>query len=317
MKYKPTSYSLVVPIAPCSWIAKRVISVAAWAQRALTRLATLGRFDSFTDSSASRMQASASSTWMRPSTKRCCSAWKLPIGLPNCSRTVMYSRVRSSERRAMPVNSALCAMRARSLAASRAAWAMSPLASRRAGASSNVNVAVWLPSTPNALSTCRPGDDAAIQTSARVSSRLAVTIQPSPPMPGRTNRFWPVSFTSSPCCVALVKPLPASTSPACSCHATPATVWPVCIAANNSSLGAPLGRRDSNATGCTPASIYGSGSSSRPTSVAMADTSATPRPRPPSSSGTRIENQPNSAIWVHVVRSNPPPDSSRARTRFR
>ena len=50
--------------------------------------------------------------------------------------------------------------------------------------------------------------------------------------------------------------------------------------ASNSSRSPPCGSRASSATGCTPASTNGSGSSQRPTSDAMAQTSAMPSPRP-------------------------------------
>ena len=38
--------------------------------------------------------------------QRCFTAWKLPIGLPNCSRTFAYSQAVSTDQRASPAASA-------------------------------------------------------------------------------------------------------------------------------------------------------------------------------------------------------------------
>ena len=42
------------------------------------------------------------STSMKASAIRCCTAWKLPIGLPNCSRSVVYAAAMRSARSVTP-----------------------------------------------------------------------------------------------------------------------------------------------------------------------------------------------------------------------
>ena len=42
------------------------------------------------------------STSMNASAIRCCTAWKLPIGLPNCSRSVVYEAAMRSARSVTP-----------------------------------------------------------------------------------------------------------------------------------------------------------------------------------------------------------------------
>ena len=162
----------------------------------------------------------------------------------------------------MPTNSADWMMRATSLARLNAACAVGPTASTCAGASSTcvkLTLHSKLPSTACSVLSCTPAWSADTQTNAGCASHWQLTIQPSAPKPGRTKRFCP-SKTHWPLIkLARVRSLDASSSPAFSCQATPATQWPVESCVSNSSRAGLAGSAHSKASGCTPASTNGSG----------------------------------------------------------
>ena len=86
----------------------------------------------------SRMER-VSCTSTNISDMRCCSAWKRPIGWPNCWRVFRYSLVMASTASMQPRPSATCASAARSSASS-SSIGPEPGADRRASAGTNTPV---------------------------------------------------------------------------------------------------------------------------------------------------------------------------------
>ena len=68
------------------------------------------------DAATAASAAATAICWERSSISAhmCLTAWKLPIGLPNCSRTLAYSAAVSSAQRATPAASAASTVAARS-----------------------------------------------------------------------------------------------------------------------------------------------------------------------------------------------------------
>ena len=98
---------------------------------------------------------------------RCCSAWKLPIGLPNWFRVFMYASVSARVCRAMPSSSAAWAMRVMSFAVRSAIRAGLPLAKKCEGSTrvpENVSVASKEPSIRRVLVQVMPPAFAGTQT---------------------------------------------------------------------------------------------------------------------------------------------------------
>jgi hypothetical protein len=145
LKYRPTSCSSVTPMPPWSWMPWRHHESAGGELR-------LGR--------AHRAAARgvvvvvrrpwrpgdrlSSSTSTNMSTARCCSAWKVPILTPNCSRVLRYSTVMSSTVWAMPRPSAHRGRRQVHGAAQRgAALPSSPAAPRPTSPLERTKAARW------------------------------------------------------------------------------------------------------------------------------------------------------------------------------
>ena len=86
------SDSAAKPIAPCACTPKRPAINAASEARALAAAiaaAVAGSPGAVSNRvSAAAQAAMASACWMRTSAAPCCRLWKLPIGWPNCTRTL-------------------------------------------------------------------------------------------------------------------------------------------------------------------------------------------------------------------------------------
>ena len=93
----PTLAAIAAAIENCRSSSASHASPAAWAARAASEAAT-----------------SACSARHSISAHRCLMAWKLPIGLPNCSRTLAYATAVSSDHRVTPAASAASTVAARS-----------------------------------------------------------------------------------------------------------------------------------------------------------------------------------------------------------
>ncbi|SLJ82295.1 Uncharacterised protein [Mycobacteroides abscessus subsp. abscessus] len=80
-----------MPMAPCSWTAfwpmKRAARPTVTLAAAMARLRSAGAADRAAPASWAAAAACSSSMYM--STMRCCRAWKLPIGTPNCWRCLL------------------------------------------------------------------------------------------------------------------------------------------------------------------------------------------------------------------------------------
>ena len=117
-----TFSSSLMPMPPCSWIASWLI------RRALSAIlifaAEMARERSCAlDAESAWLQARkaidfACSYATKMSTIRCCSAWKVPIGTPNCLRVLRYSSVASQENFIAPTASAQMSAVAKSTTAS-------------------------------------------------------------------------------------------------------------------------------------------------------------------------------------------------------
>ena len=107
-RYRCASCSQVKPMPPSTWMQSLAVSTAASsAMRAGDRGGerVLGRRAAA--SAASQATAVADSTRHSISLHRCLIAWKLPIGAPNCSRTLAYSTAVRRHHSATPAASAV------------------------------------------------------------------------------------------------------------------------------------------------------------------------------------------------------------------
>src|SRR5258706_4587352 len=104
-----TTSSSVMPMAPCSWIACWPTRRAACPTKAFAELTRRARSAASAPdiAAAARMAMERASTaLMVMSAMRCWSAWKRPIGWPNCLRVFRYSSVASLSASMMPIASA-------------------------------------------------------------------------------------------------------------------------------------------------------------------------------------------------------------------
>ena len=102
---------------PSTWMQSRALTFAASMPTAAATAAAMASCES--SESEAALAASAAATllcWERRSISAhmCLTAWKLPIGLPNCSRTFAYSVAVSSIQRASPAHSAASTVAVRS-----------------------------------------------------------------------------------------------------------------------------------------------------------------------------------------------------------
>ncbi|MNT49452.1 hypothetical protein D3C72_1863080 [compost metagenome] len=109
LKWWAAGNSSVTPMPPCNCTACWPTKVAASPTRALAAETVRRR------SAASALSALAAasmaieracSRWMNMSAMRCCKAWNLPMGAPNCWRVFRYSRVAAKMASMAPTASA-------------------------------------------------------------------------------------------------------------------------------------------------------------------------------------------------------------------
>ena len=88
---------------PCTCCAVAAIRAPASAAQnfAMRAARSAGRPSAISQAACQVVQRIASKS-MNPSAIRCCTAWKLPIGRPNCSRPVVYSAAIRSARSDTP-----------------------------------------------------------------------------------------------------------------------------------------------------------------------------------------------------------------------
>ncbi len=126
------------------------------------------------------------------STQRCCSAWKLPMGLPNCERVRRYASVCVSMACPTPSSSAACRIWPAASAWRSASCAAGPSASTASGGSSTCSkrrLAAWLPSTSGIRVSLTPAVPRGTHSSTASSLPRADTSQPLAAAPGSTMSF--------------------------------------------------------------------------------------------------------------------------------
>src|SRR5581483_1166457 len=117
-----TFSSSVIPMPPCSWIASWLTWRAASAILIFAAETARARSASTAWSAlehARQAMERACSVAITMSTMRCCSAWKVPIGTPNCLRVLRYSSVASQAYCIAPTASAQASAAAKSSTCSR------------------------------------------------------------------------------------------------------------------------------------------------------------------------------------------------------
>ena len=92
-----------IPIPPCTcWVVAATRAPASAAQNFAMRAARSAVRPCAISQAACQVVHRIASASMNPSAIRCCTAWKLPIGRPNCSRPVVYSAAIRSARSETP-----------------------------------------------------------------------------------------------------------------------------------------------------------------------------------------------------------------------
>ena len=116
-RYRCASCSQVMPIPPSTWMQSLALALAISIPAAAATAAAIdscGSSEPFDARAASPAATATCSERRSISAHMCLTAWKLPIGLPNCSRTFAYSVAVRSVHRANPAASAACTVAARS-----------------------------------------------------------------------------------------------------------------------------------------------------------------------------------------------------------
>lgn len=274
---------------PCSWMQALVTASAAHEARAFAWLAaTASRRRSTVSPSAAAADRSTtarvSSTWISRSAARCCKAWKLPTGRPNCSRTAMYCTLLSSARPMTPSNSAEVAIRARSRARCSTPSASAGPATSCVPATStpsHCNSPQKPPSTRGRSRSARPGQPASTSSNTGpCGARADTTNAPAAPAAGR-KRLTPSRTKPPSRGVARRSSGRVVWSCSRSCQANASALSPRASAGNQRLRSTSLSPCSSTHAGSRAPPTSGSGASARPHCSSRCAACARLQPVPP------------------------------------